>query len=317
MAASTIGMAAAIAASLAFSLNDVGIKFMSGDYPLHQIVLTRASVGLLFTLGFFMRLEGGLVNIRTQRLGLHIIRGLCVVLANMLFFLGLAAIPLAEASAIFFVSPVIITLFSVIFLGEIVGRLRWLAVFAGLAGTLIMLRPGLGTFQYAALYSIGSAVCYATLHIFTRKLGATEKASTLAFYIQLMFVFVSAAVGLAIGDGRYSGTGDPSLDFLFRAWVMPTTVDWLIMIGIGFASATGGYMISQAYRNCEAAVIAPFEYVSLIMAIIWGMTVFDEWPDAIAWVGMTLILVGGMLVFWRENVARRVVAAERPLPYRR
>jgi len=317
MSASFIGIAAAILASVFFSINDVGIKFMAGDYPLHQIVLARATIGLMFTLGFFMRLEGGYGNIRTKRLGMHILRGLCVVLANMMFFLGLAAIPLAEASAIFFVAPVIITLFSVFFLGERVGGLRWLAVFVGLLGTFVMLRPGAGTFQYAALFPVAAAICYAALHIFTRKLGATEKASTLAFYIQLMFVLVSLLVGLTIGDGRFAGTGDPSLDFLFRAWVMPEPSDWLIMVSIGIASATGGYLISQAYRNCEASLVAPFEYVSLIMAIIWGMALFDEWPDAVAWSGMGLIFLGGLLVFWRENVNRRAIAAERPLPHRR
>jgi drug/metabolite transporter (DMT)-like permease len=313
----TIGILCALIAGISFSLNDLGIKFLSGDYPLHQIVLTRASVGILFTLAIFIPMEGGYHNLKTKRLGLHFLRGLFVVLANMSFFLGLAALPLSEATAIFFVSPLVITLFSVIFLGERVGPWRWFAVASGLLGAFIMLRPGTSAFQYAALFPLGGAVGYAALHILTRKMGVTESASTMAFYIQLTFIFVSAFIGLLFGDGKYAGGSDPSVQFLLREWVWPQTSDLAIMAGVGVASAVGGYMISQAYRTTEAAIIAPFEYIALIMAIVWGITVFGEWPDAVSWLGILLILGAGLLVFWRESVLKKRIAAERPMPRQR
>jgi drug/metabolite transporter (DMT)-like permease len=313
----TIGIISAITASFAFSFNDMGIKFLSGDYPLHEIVLFRASIGLLFTMAIFLPIEGGYSNLKTKRLAMHLLRGLLVVTANMTFFLGLAAMPLSEASAIFFVAPLMITLFSVIFLKEQVGLYRWLAVIAGLVGVIIMFRPGAATFQWAALFPFFAAVCYAGMHMMTRKMGVTEKASTLAFYIQLTFVLVSLTVGLAVGDGRYAGTGDPSIDFLLRAWIWPTSQDFWIIIGLGIASSVGGYLISQAYRTCEAAIIAPFEYVSLIMSIILGMIVFSEYPDAQAWFGICLIFGSGLLVFWREAVLKKRIATERPMPRQR
>ena len=91
----------------------------------------------------------------------------------------------------------------------------------------------------------------------------------------------------------------------------------MIIIGIGIASSTGGYLISQAYRTCEAAIIAPFEYVSLIMAIIWGMVIFAEFPDFLAWLGIGLIFGSGLLVFWREAVLKKRIATERPMPRQR
>jgi drug/metabolite transporter (DMT)-like permease len=313
----SLGIASAVLAAVAFSINDMGIKFLSGDYPLHQVVLIRATVAIFLTLILIIPLEGGYGNLRTKRLGLHLLRGLMVVFANLMFFLGLAAVPLAEATAIFFVSPLVITIFSVIFLGEKVGPLRWLAVAAGLAGALIILRPGTASFQPASLFPLAAAFGYAALHTLTRKIGATEKASTMAFYIQFTFIAVSVSVGLSVGDGRFSGTGDPSLDFLLREWVRPTERDLLIMAGIGLASACGGYLISQAYRQCEAALIAPFEYIALVLAIIWGVSFFDEWPDAVSWMGMTFILASGLFVFWRESRNKRLIASRRPMPRQR
>jgi drug/metabolite transporter (DMT)-like permease len=314
---SLLGIVYVIGASVAFSLNDVGIKFLSGDYPLHEVVLVRACVALIITLAFFIPLEGGLKNLRTNKLKLHLLRGLFVVFANVSFFLGLASISLPEATAIFFVSPLVITLFSVIFLREYVGVWRWFAVIVGLLGTLVMLRPTSGAFQLAALFPLGAAVGYASLHILTRKMGGTEKASTMAVYIQIVFVVVSASMGIVTGDGRYAGSDDPSWEFLFRAWSMPTTTDFFVMFVVGCASAFGGYMVSQAYRLTPAALIAPFEYVALLLAIIWGITLFGEWPDAVAWIGIGLILFGGLFLVWREAVRKTAGSTRRPMPRHR
>lgn len=300
-----LGILCACGAAIAFSLNDVGVKFLAGDYALHQIVLIRALFGLTVTLVFLVPLEGGYSILKTSRLGTHLLRGMCVVCANLAFFLGLAALPLSEATAIFFVSPLVITVFSVIFLSEKVGAWRWGAVVVGLAGAAIMLRPGMATFQYAALLPLAAAFGYAALHTLTRKLGIAEKASTMAFYIQVVFVVVCSGVGLAVGDGRFGETGDPSLDFLLRTWTTPSGGDVAIMAGMGVASAMGGYLVSQAYRLCEAAVVAPYEYLALIAAIVWGITLFGERPDLLAWLGIAIILASGLIVMWREALRSR------------
>ena len=299
-----------------FSINDVTIKFLSGDYPLHEVVFVRSTLGMVLILAFLIPLSGGFAQLRTKRLGVHIIRGLCVVFANMSFFLGLAAMPLADAVAIFFVSPLVITAFSVIFLRETVGPRRWAAVGMGMIGVLIVMRPGSAAFQLASLFPLAAAVGYAFLHILTRKIGGTETATTMTFYIQLVFIIVSAGIGLAFGDGRLAGSGDPSLEFLLRAWVMPDAGDFWLMALLGLASAVGGYLITQAYRLCEAGLAAPFEYVALPMGIFWGFTVFGEWPDSTTWVGVALIMAGGLYMFWRETQADRPIAGKSP-PKRR
>ena len=300
-----------------FSLNDVGIKLLSGDYPLHQIVWVRALVGISLTLSVLLPLEGGYRQLKTPYLKIHLLRGLCVVVANMMFFTGLATISLPEASAIFFVAPLFITAMSVVFLGETVGVWRWTAVAVGLAGVIVMLRPGTSAFKFVALLPLFSAAAYATLQVLTRKIGIKEKASVMAFYIQLMFVVVCSLFGLMFGSGQYADASNPSIDFLFRAWTLPTPVDLGIMIGLGLSSGVGGYLISQAYRICEAALIAPFEYLALVLAIVWGITLWGEWPDLIAWTGIFLIFFSGLFVFWREVILDKKFVVKHPMPRNR
>lgn len=315
--ATTIGITCAMIASTAFTLNDVGIKFLSGDYALHQIVFARTIIALALTLGIMIPLEGGFHLVKTKHIKMHLLRGLSVVCANMVFFMGLAALPLSEATAIFFISPLVITAFSVLFLAEKVGLRRWVAVVAGLAGALVIMRPGTAAFQLAALFPAMAAVAYASLHMLTRKIGRVEKASTMALYTHLTFLLVSSTIGLIAGDGSYATSIHPSVDFLTRPWVMPPGGDIWIMVGIGVASGTGGYFITQAYRSCEAALIAPFEYLALVLAIFWGVTIFGEWPDKFAWTGISMILGAGLFVIWRETVLKKRLASERPMPRNR
>lgn len=295
----------ASAAMLAFSLNDVLIKYLSGDYPLHEVMFIRAVVGLAFLLGLILPFSGGLAQLRTRRPGLHLLRGAFVVMANLCFFLGLAALPLADAVALSFLSPFLITLFSVLFLGETVGPRRWSAIAVGLIGVLVVLRPGTGAFQVAALLPLAGALFYALMQTVTRHIGGTETAVGLAFTIQASFLVVSGGIGLMLGDGRFAGSGHPSVEFMFRGWVWPPLPDLGLMAAIGVLSSIGGLAISQAYRVSEAAFVAPFDYAAMPLAVLWGVLVFAEWPDGLAFAGIALILASGLFLLWREAAARR------------
>lgn len=133
----------------------------------------------------------------------------------------------------------------------------------------------------------------------------TESAATLNFYVQCGFVLVSVTMGLTVGDGHLSGSSDPSLTFLLRPWVWPPASDWPVFLATGLAVAIGGLLISQSYRLCEAALVAPFEYAAMPLAIFWGVTIFGHWPDLTAWVGIALICGAGLYTLWRETVVRR------------
>ncbi len=306
------GAGFALVAVLCFSLNDVGIKFLSNDYALHQIVLIRASVAILSFCALIMPFSGGLRVLRTRRPGAHLIRGICVVLANSFLFLGLSAMPIADAVAVFFISPLVITVFGVIFLREVVGPVRWTAVAVGFLGVLIIIKPGTSAFQIASLFPMAAAVLYAVMHMMARKIGGTESAATMAIYIQLTFLLASSLIGLSVGDGRYAGSEHPALAFLFRAWGPIDPGDWPLLIMLGVSGLLGGFFISQAYRLSEAAFAAPFEYVSMPLAIMWGVTVFGTWPAPTAWIGIALILGSGLFLLWRESAKGKPVAASAP-----
>jgi drug/metabolite transporter (DMT)-like permease len=300
MPPATLGALCAAISVIFFSTNDMAIKFLSCGYALHQVVLIRSVIGLVVILGLIAPLTSGWAIARTKRLRMHMLRGLCVVFANMTFFLGLAAMDLADAVAIFFVTPLVITIFSVIFLGETVGLRRWSAIAIGFVGVLVMMRPGTAAFQLASLFPLAAAFFYAGIHIITRRIGPTESAATMAFYIQITFIIVCVAMGLVVGDGRFGDQADPSMEFLLRAWSWPLPADYPIFVLIGIGIGIGGFLISQAYRVTEASYVAPFEYLALPMAVMWGVMIFGEYPQFSDYAGMVLILGAGLFSVWRE-----------------
>lgn len=295
------------------SINDMLIKQLSGDYALHQIVFARSGIGILFSL-MIVQYEGGLGLLRTAQPWMHILRGLMIVVANMTYFVALAVLPLADATALFFAAPLFITLLSIPMLGEKVGPLRLSAVAIGFAGVVIMQRPwasgdALEVSRIVLLLPVLSALTYAINQLLTRKLGVASKASALAVYIQATFIVVSLGFFIVAGDGRHAiGATNPSVIFLLRAWVWPAQEDMWVFVGLGMNSAIIGYCLSQAYRLADAATVAPFEYLGLPLAVFWGFVIFGDLPVVEVWVGIALILGSGLFVFLRERKKARMLA---------
>ncbi len=298
---------------LAISFNDMLIKQLSGGYPLHELVFIRSFIGIILSL-FLIRMEGGLQILRTSQPMLHALRGLLIVIANMCYFAALAAMPLADATALFFAAPLIITLLSIPMLGEKVGPLRLAAVTIGFVGVIIMQRPWasaeeLQVSRLVLVLPVIAALTYALNQLMTRMLGVNSKASAMSVYVQLAFIVVSSGFFLVAGDGRYAdGLDNPSLIFLLRPWVWPTPQDWVWLVAMGANAAIIGYCLSQAYRIADAATVAPFEYVGLPLAVLWGWLIFGDLPALEVWIGIALILGSGLFVFLREQHKARVVA---------
>ncbi len=312
-----LGIALICLGMMVITVNDAIVKALSDRYPLHEIVFVRAIVALLFTLAV-LRFEGGLRALRTGRPAAHIARGLCMVAANLAFFGAIAAIPLADATALFFVAPLLITLLSIPFLGEKVGVRRFSAVLVGFAGVLVMLRPGTGALEHAPdrwtlLLPMAAALAYAAMQILTRKLRASAPASAMAAYIQGMFIAVSLGFFAVAGDGRFAeGLENRTWLFLLRAWIWPTPEHWLLFVLLGGLSGFIAYSLTQAYRLAGAATLAPFEYVALPSAIMVGWIAFDHLPDHWVLLGCALIAGSGIYVYWREKQLAEKGARRRP-----
>ena len=312
-----LGIICITLAQVFFTTLDMAIKFISGDYALHQITFIRASVAILFTLLIFIPMDGSYRNLLSKRLGLHLLRGFGIVVTNLCFFTALVTIPLAESTAIFFIAPLLITLLSVFILGEKVGMRSWVAVFVGLLGVIIMFRPDLGVFNPAYMLPLAAAIAYSLVQITTRKMGEAEKASTMVFYIQLNHLFFSSLMGLIFGDGNLADESEPIIFYLFRAWTLPTWQDLIIMVGIGLGSGLGAYFMSQAYRISKVGIIAPFEYVAIPLSIFWSITIFGDWPDIVSWLGIFLIAGAGLYIIFSEAVQGRKNNVYRSIPRNR
>jgi drug/metabolite transporter (DMT)-like permease len=295
----------------------MAIKLISGNYALHQIILIRSILAILFTLLVFVPIDGGFKYLLTKRLGLHLLRGFGIVIANLCFFTALVTVPLGEAVAIFFVAPLMITALSVFIIREEVGLSSWIAVLVGLLGVLIILRPGFEEFNPGYTLPLVAALAYALVQIITGKMGENEKASSMAFYIQLIFIVVCSLFGLFFGDGHLADPSQPIINYLFRPWTIPSWVDGMIMIGVGLLSGVGAYFISQAYRISKGSVVAPFEYVALPLAIFWSITLFGDWPDMASWMGIVLIAGAGIFNVFSEKIQARTIVFNRPMPRNR
>jgi drug/metabolite transporter (DMT)-like permease len=220
--------------------------------------------------------------------GLQIVRSVLVLLATACMFVAVGFMPLADAVAITFIAPLLITALSVPFLGEKVGVRRWIAVFVGFAGMLVIIRPGGGLFQPAALLPIGVTVFYAFYQIITRLIShRTDPINT---------VFYTAIVG---------GVSMTAIVPFF--WQAPTAAQWASLVAAGCLGGIGHWAIIIAYQRSEAPLVAPFAYTELIWATILGLAVFGDFPDTWTFVGAAIIAASGIYIIQREGAGRRKV----------
>lgn len=285
---------------LVFSLQDVAVKWIGGDYSVIEIVVFRSLVALPCTLLFF-RYEGKQGLPTTERHKLEYVRGIFLFLSFTTYFMGLVALPLADAAAIRYSAPLMITLLSVLLLGETVGPRRWLALFVGFIGVLLIVNPGSTTFNLGSIFILLSVVFYALSVMLTRKLQTTDSSATMAYFssfVYLLLSFVLVPLALAVGE---TPDAHPSIAFLFRGWTMPTLLDLLIMGGLGLVWACGMYFMARAYSVAEASVVAPFEYATLPTNMMWGLLLWHEIPTLTTLAGALLTLFSGMYVLYREQ----------------
>ena len=301
-------------ASVAFSVNDLVFKLLSGAYPLHEMTLVRSAVALALITVFIRVTSGGLLPLRTQRPWMHVLRGGMMITANAAQYAALAALPLADATAIYYSAPLLITGFSVFLLRERVGPWRWLAVTAGLCGVVLIVRPGGSDYSTSALLAVFSATIYALSQILTRRLGRTDAALTMSFYGQVALNLAAMIVGLAFGSGAFGGTGNEAADFLLRRWVWPEPFDLVLFVILGVISAVGGVMMTMAYRDGAPSLVASFEYLALPMSVICGLIFWQSLPDLWSTLGIVLILGAGLMVSYREaQLGRRAFSRRNAL----
>jgi len=300
MSSNVKGVGFLILAMLIISVQNIAVKWMGGDYSALEIVAVRSLVALPLTL-FFYRFEGQRGLPTTQQPRLEYLRGVFLFLSYTTYMMGLAALPLAEIEAIRFSGPLMITLLSVVMLGEKVGPRRWLALVVGFMGVLLIVRPGSATFNLGSIFILISVLFYALTAILTRKLQSNDSSATMSYFSSLVYLvaaFVLAPLPALVGEMPDS---HPSIAFLIRPWSMPTMIDLAVMAGLGLVWAGWMYFMSRAYSLAQASVAAPFEYISLPINIMWGFLIWGEIPTWMTLAGAGLTLFSGIFILYRER----------------
>jgi drug/metabolite transporter (DMT)-like permease len=283
-----IGIALVLAAILAFTLMGAVVRFLSQGLPLGEIVFARSAIAIIplfLMLAWRNELSAAL---RTKNPRAHLTRSVTGAFAMFLNFAALAFLPLAEATAIGFATPLFTVLLSAMFLGEVVRVRRWTAVGVGLMGVLVMLSPHLGgapsegTSAFGALLAIAGAFAVAIAMTQVRHLSRTETTASLVFY----FSIVSALSGLAT---------------LPWGWLVPTPGQAALMLAMGFLGGVGQILITESYRHAPASVVAPFAYTGMIYSIVIGYLWFGEVPQPIVLAGAAIVIAAGLFVIWRER----------------
>ncbi len=295
-----------------FSFQDIIIKQLSAEFPVHELVFVRGLVAspLLLLLVHF---DSGFASLRTDHFWQHLARASLMFCSYMFYYLAIAAVPITTAVSLFFTAPLLITALAVPFLGESVGIRRWFGVMAGFVGVIIMLQPGSGVFEPAALLALASAFSYALAQVLARRLGMTDSASAMAFYAAMLFTYAGGLVGLIVHFSGFESSAHPSLDFLLKPWRMPDGLEFAMMVTIGVISALGFYLLSQAYRVGQANAVAPFEYTAMFWAVVLTFLVFGNVPTVSTVIGALIIIAAGIFVLRREGLRRiRPLAAKGP-----
>ncbi|MFN8488307.1 MAG: DMT family transporter [Caldilineaceae bacterium] len=297
------GISFLLLAILINSLQNVAVKWIGGNYSVLEIVAFRSLIALPCTLLFY-RYEGRRGLPTTKQPKLETVRGLLLFLSYTTHMMGVAALTLADVESIRFSGPLMITILSVVLLGEKVELPRWLALLVGFVGVMLIVKPGSTTFNAGSLFILISVLFYALTIIVTRTLRTTESSATMAYYSSLVYLvaaFLLSPLAAAFGPMPHA---QPSLAFLFHVWTLPTVRDLAVMGGLGLVWAGWMYFMTRAYSVAQASVAAPFEYASLPINIIWGFLLWREIPTWMTVWGAFLTLLSGLFILYREQKER-------------
>ncbi len=286
-----------------FPVQDVVIKGLSGEYPVLEIVFVRSLVALGLV-GWLMWRERDAGAFSIQRPWLHAVRGALGLLSFTTYYMAIAALPLATVTAVAFAAPLFVTALSALVLGEPVDGRRWRAVLIGFAGVLVVLRPGPAAFEPAALLAVLSALCYALSQTMTRHLGRTHSGATIVFTATLVAAAAAGVSGLLVGGGGRGAGLHPSLAFLVRGWAQPPWDALARMALCGLIAGVGIYCLTQAYRVAPASTVAPFEYIMIGWAVLWGYVFWGDVPGPSTVIGVATTVGAGVYVLHHQATAR-------------
>jgi drug/metabolite transporter (DMT)-like permease len=281
-----LGMALMVVAMTLIPVMDGLAKILTARYPTIEIVWARYFFHFMLLLPLVLWRYGRRTFV-LKRPGLQVFRGSLLMISTACFFGAIADLPLADALAIVFVYPFVVTALSPVLLGDQVGVWRWSAVLVGFIGTLLIIRPGFQVLSPAMLSALAAGCVFAIYVLVTRKMAGSDP----PLVTLLMTGFVGTVVMTLV---------------LPLVWIAPSPGDLAIMVSIGVLAAIGHYGIILAHEWASAPQLAPYSYVEIISMTVVGYVLFGDLPEPLTWVGMAIIVASGIVIAWREaRLSRR------------
>ena len=306
------GIVFILIAMIVFSVQDGIMKHIYNFVSLYEIYLIRTVVSFVLILLFLIITKKPIV-FKSQYPLLTFTRVILFFFGFSSFYVSLTVLPLGTATALFFVTPFLITIFAHFFLKEEIGLRRWSAVVVGFIGVYVTLNPDFSNFNYLSLLPILCALCYSLSMIIIKKTSDKDSVYTQTFTFYIGAIIISIIFYFIIGDGKYNVSDHPASQFIFREWFVDFNSNILLMTATGVTATLAFLFLFTAYSIASPAVVSPFEYSILFWSPLVGWLYFDEIPSLNTVVGILIIVCSGVYIFVREKAQNQSIATEKPL----
>ena len=306
------GIVFILIAMMVFSVQDGIMKHIYNFVSLYEIYLIRTVVSFVLILLFLIITKKPIV-FKSQYPLLTFTRVILFFFGFSSFYVSLTVLPLGTATALFFVTPFLITIFAHFFLKEEIGLRRWSAVVVGFIGVYVTLNPDFSNFNYLSLLPILCALCYSLSMIIIKKTSDKDSVYTQTFTFYIGAIIISIIFYFIIGDGKYNVSDHPASQFIFREWFVDFNSNILLMTETGVTATLAFLFLFTAYSIASPAVVSPFEYSILFWSPLVGWLYFDEIPSLNTVIGILIIVSSGVYIFMREKAQNQSLATEKPL----
>ena len=288
------------------------MKHIYSFVSLYEVYLIRTIVSFLLIL-IFLKYKKKPIVFKSKYPLLTSCRVILFFFGFSSFYISLTVLPLGTATALFFVSPFLITIFAHFFLKEKIGPRRWSAVAVGFIGVYITLNPDFSNFNYLSLLPILCAFCYSSSMIIIKKTSDKDNVYTQTFTFYIGAIFFSLIFYFIIGDGQYNTVSHPASQFIFREWFVNFKSNILWMAATGVTATLAFLLLFTAYSIASPSVISPFEYSILLWSPLIGWLYFQEIPNLNTIIGILIIVSSGIYIFMREKAQDQSIVTEKPL----
>ena len=306
------GIMLILLAMMVFSIQDGIMKHIYSFVSLYEVYLIRTLVSFALIL-IFLKSTNKKIEFKTQYPLLTFCRVILFFFGFSSFYISLTVLPLGLATALFFVTPFLITIFAHFFLEEKIGVRRWSAVVVGFIGVYVTLNPDFNNFNYLSLLPILCAFCYSLSMIIIKKTSEKDSVYTQTFTFYFGAIIFSVIFYFIIGDGHYNTTEHPASQFIFREWFVNLENSILYMVATGVTATVAFLLLFTAYSIASPAVVSPFEYSILLWSPLIGWLYFNEIPSFNTVIGILIIISSGIYIFMREKAMDQSIATEKPL----